>query len=197
MINPYDILGLDRTAGDSDVRAAFKKQAKSTHPDAGGETEAFVRGQKAAELLLDPLRRKVFDATGYDPALADPADLQSVIVIEKLVNEIVLDEREPGSFDPLLHMRKTLNDDIVKARRHIKEMEAHIARIAKHIDRLEKRPETDLLGHMLRARIELISEMNQETAKQIAATERALRMLDGYSYMVEPANEEERRTTSR
>ena len=40
---------------------------------------------------------------------------------------------------------------------------------------------------MLRARIEAIAKAAQETARQIQASERALEMLDAYSYQMEEA----------
>lgn len=98
-------------------------------------------------VLLDPVRRKVFDDTGYDVELADPVDLQALIVIRKLVNELTLDEREPGSFDPLARMRDDLSEDMRKARFSKRELDA--ARGEHHLERLEKRPSTDILGSML------------------------------------------------
>lgn len=185
--DPYDILGVGRDADDVAIRTAFRRFAKESHPDSGGDAEAFVLGQKAQDLLLDPLRRKVFDATGYDPELADSRDIQGLMLIEKLVNDIVLDEREPGTFDPLQKMRAMLNNDIRKARFHIREMEGHGARINRHLSRLGRGPGTDVLGYMLRARIDAIGKAVQESAKQIEASERALEMLDAYSYEMDEA----------
>lgn len=182
MNDPYDILGIGRDADDAAIRAAYRRLAKESHPDSGGDAETFVLGQKAQDLLLDPLRRKVFDATGYDPELADARDIQGLMLIEKLVNDIVLDEREPGSFDPLEKMRATLINDILKARFHMREMEGHGARVSRHLARLGRGPGTDVLGYMLRARIEAIATAVQDTAKQIQASERALEMLGDYSY---------------
>ena len=123
----------------------------------------------------------------HDPELADPADLQGLMVIEKLVNDIVLDEREPGSFDPLARMRAKLAEDIRKARFHIREMEGHSARIERHIQRLQMQPGTDVLGYMLRARIAAIAKVIDEAGRQIAASTRASDMLEGYSYVLDEA----------
>lgn len=182
MNDPYDILSVNRDADDATIRAAYRRLAKESHPDSGGDAEAFVLAQKAQDLLLDPLRRKVFDATGYDPELADARDIQGLMLIEKLVNDIVLDEREPGTFNPLEKMRATLNNDIRKARFHIREMEGHGARVTRHLNRLGRGPGTDVLGYMLRARIDAIAKAVQDSAKQIEASERALEMLGDYSY---------------
>lgn len=180
--DPYDILGIGRDADEAAIRAAFRRLAKESHPDSGGDADAFVLGSKAQELLLDPLRRKIFDATGYDPELADARDIQGLMLIEKLVNDIVLDEREPGTFDPLEKMRATLQGDMRKARFHMREMESHGRRVSRHLSRLGGRPATDVLGYMLRARIEAIGKAVEETARQIEAIERALEMLAVYSY---------------
>ncbi|MDE1993290.1 MAG: J domain-containing protein, partial [Rhizobiaceae bacterium] len=101
MTDPYEILGIGRDASEEQIKAAYRKKAKTAHPDSGGDVEAFGRLQKAYELLLDPVRRKVFDDTGYDVELTDAVDLQALVAIEKLITEMVLDEREPGTFDPV------------------------------------------------------------------------------------------------
>lgn len=160
---------------------------KSAHPDAGGDAELFGNLKMAYELLIDPVRRKVYDDTGYDPELADTKDLQGLVILEMLVNEMILDEREPGSFDPVASMRRKLTDRIVNARFHILEMERHRARIRNHMDRMGRKPGTDVLGRMLKARCETISEAIGKAESEIKTIEQAYGMLDGYSYELEIA----------
>jgi curved DNA-binding protein CbpA len=185
VIDPYAMLGIDRDAGGEAIKLAWRKAAKNAHPDSGGDAEHFARLQTAYDLLKDPVRRRVYDDTGFDPELADPKDLESVLVLETLVNDVILDEREPGSFDPVAAMRRKLSDDIVKTRFHILELERHRARVRKHLDRLGRRPEADVLGAMLRARSEAIGEAIRKAETQIGAIEHAYEMLDGYSYEIE------------
>lgn len=131
------------------------------------------------------MRRKVFDDTGYDPQLADAKDLKGLLMLETLVNEFILDEREPGSFDPVAAMRRKLTDDILKSRFHILELERHRTRVRKHMDRLGRKPETDVLSSMLRARSQSIAEAIRNAEAQIEAIEQAYTMLEGYSYELE------------
>ncbi|MBW9090184.1 J domain-containing protein [Rhizobium wenxiniae] len=187
MIDPYDILGLSRDADSAAVKSAYRKRVKTAHPDAGGDQEAFGDLKLAYELLLDPVRRKVFDDTGYDPELADTKDLQGLVILETLVNEMILDEREPGSFDPVASMRRKLTDRIVSARFHILEMERHRARIRNHMDRMGRKPGTDVLGRMLKARCETISQAISKSETEIKTIEQAYGMLDGYAYELEIA----------
>ncbi|KAA6475632.1 J domain-containing protein [Rhizobium rhizogenes] len=185
MTDPYDILGVGRDASDEQIKVAYRKRAKGAHPDSGGDAEAFGRLKKAHELLLDPVRRKVFDDTGYDVELTDAVDLQALVAIEKLITDMVLDEREPGTFDPVAHMRASLLEEIRKANFSKSELERHSDRIRLHLDRLGKRPGKDVVGHMLRARIKAIATAIGETDAKIGATERACDMLDGYLYVMD------------
>ncbi|KKX33783.1 DnaJ domain-containing protein [Rhizobium sp. LC145] len=185
MIDPYETLGVSRDADAAAIKLAYRRRVKKAHPDSGGDAEAFGKLTTSYELLNDPVRRKVYDDTGYDPALADPMDLQGVLVLEMLVNEVILDEREPGSFDPVAAMRRKLTDKIVQARFHILEMERHRARIRNHIDRIGRKPGTDVLGRMLRSRCDTIGEAMIKAEADIKAIEQAYAMLEGYSYEIE------------
>lgn len=187
VIDPYKMLGVERDADEQAIKLAYRKAAKSAHPDSGGDAEQFARLQAAFDLLKDPVRRKVYDDTGYDPQLADAKDLKGLMLIETLVNDFILDEREPGSFDPVAAMRRKLSDDILKSRFHILELERHRARVRKHLDRLGKKPETDVLGSMLRARSQSIADAIKQAETQIDAIEQAYTMLEGYSYELEMA----------
>ncbi|MGF0538049.1 J domain-containing protein [Agrobacterium sp. ES01] len=189
VIDPYEMLGIERDANEQAIKSAYRKAAKTAHPDSGGDAEQFARLQTAFDLLKDPVRRRVYDDTGYDPQLADPKDLKGLMMIETLVNDFILDEREPGSFDPVAAMRRKLSDDILKSRFHILELERHRARVRKHMDRLGRKPETDVLGSMLRARSQSISDAIKQAETQIEVIEQAYTMLQGYSYELDAADE--------
>ncbi|ANL36762.1 J domain-containing protein [Rhizobium phaseoli] len=186
MTDPYDILGVERDADEAQLKAAYRKLAKVAHPDSGGDSQAFDNLQKAYALLLDPVRRKVYDDTGYDVEFADAAELQALVMIEKLVTDAVLDERAPGSFDPVAVMQDSLSEELRKARFSKSELERHASRIGLHLERLAKESGRDVLAHMFRARIEAIGKAVAETEAKIKATERAADMLSGYIYDIDP-----------
>ncbi|OWV70436.1 molecular chaperone DnaJ [Rhizobium sp. R634] len=185
MTDPYEILGVDRDADEAKLKAAYRRLAKVAHPDSGGDTDAFDNLQKAYALLLDPVRRKVYDDTGYDVEFADAAELQALVMIEKLVTDAVLDERAPGSFDPVAVMQDSLSEELRKARFSKSELERHASRIGLHLERLEKQSGRDVLAHMFRARIEAIGKAVAETEAKIKAAERAADMLAGYVYDID------------
>ena len=54
----HEILGVKRSAGPEEIRAAYRRAAKKAHPDQGGSNEAFRRVQLAAETLLEAAQRR-------------------------------------------------------------------------------------------------------------------------------------------
>jgi curved DNA-binding protein len=66
----YQILGVDRTASEKDIKSAFRKLARQYHPDHNPNDKAaeekFKSLNEAYEVLSDPEKRKKYDAFGAD-----------------------------------------------------------------------------------------------------------------------------------
>ncbi len=63
----YQILRVEVTADEKQVKAAYRRAARSTHPDQGGNAEEFRLVTEAYQTLIDPAKRAVYDR-GYAPA---------------------------------------------------------------------------------------------------------------------------------
>lgn len=59
----YDVLGVPRTADLAELRTAFRQCALRSHPDKGGNEQAFQQVYEAFRMLSDPARREQYDAT--------------------------------------------------------------------------------------------------------------------------------------
>ena len=72
MRDPYEILGVARSASAEDVQKAYRKLAKKLHPDLNpGDREAEEKFKEVAgayDLLGDPDKRKKFDSGDIDAA---------------------------------------------------------------------------------------------------------------------------------
>jgi curved DNA-binding protein CbpA len=79
----YDILGIGATASEAEIRDAFRKKAKETHPDVNRNTGAdqlFMQVNEAYEILVDAHKRGIYDrriSTAARPAPVSRADTQS------------------------------------------------------------------------------------------------------------------------
>lgn len=51
----WEVLGVEKTADDSAIRAAFIRLAKIHHPDAGGDAVVFDQVQKAYDMAIKPV----------------------------------------------------------------------------------------------------------------------------------------------
>ncbi|KAF3061442.1 DnaJ like protein subfamily C member 9 [Daldinia childiae] len=69
-IDPYEVLGLERTADEGQIKSAYRKLALKNHPDKVPDDqkqkahEAFQSIAFAYAVLSDPARRKRYDETG-------------------------------------------------------------------------------------------------------------------------------------
>lgn len=59
--SPYDVLGVSPTASDDDLRRAYRRMLRATHPDTGGDPVRFHAVQRAWERVGTPEARASWD----------------------------------------------------------------------------------------------------------------------------------------
>jgi molecular chaperone DnaJ len=65
----YDVLGVARSAGEAEIKKAFRRLARELHPDVNSEPDAEDRFKEAAEayeVLSDSDRRATYDRYGHE-----------------------------------------------------------------------------------------------------------------------------------
>src|SRR5215469_1180754 len=64
----YEVLGVQRNAGEEEIKKAFRRLAKQYHPDTNKEQGAeaqFIEINEAYEVLSDPQKRSAYDRYGH------------------------------------------------------------------------------------------------------------------------------------
>jgi molecular chaperone DnaJ len=68
--DPYEVLGLQREAGDEQIKKSFRQLARELHPDVNAHDpdaeEKFKEAAEAYEILSDAERRATYDRYGHD-----------------------------------------------------------------------------------------------------------------------------------
>lgn len=131
-MNPYETLGLDKSATKAQIRAAAKRKMHKHHPDKGGDEAEFKRINAAQKLLCDDSARKRYDETGSTDerpqAMTD--EMRAIATLGKMFIAILERDSERGG-DPIY----ACSVEIAKG---LREGPAAIERQRKKIARTEK-----------------------------------------------------------
>lgn len=137
-MDPYATLGVRRDATPAQVKAAFRRASKRTHPDAGGSAEAFAALKRAHVVLADPEKRSHYDRTGQMPEdVATNPDNQAFQVIAAMLGGL-LDQGEAEELcrnDLVSVMVKHIEHVLGEQRKQIAKLE----RMVKRADRIKGR----------------------------------------------------------
>ena len=68
----YEVLGVPITASPEDVKRAYRRAARTHHPDHGGDVSEFHRVALAFEVLSDPRRRAAYDRSYFATSAQSP-----------------------------------------------------------------------------------------------------------------------------
>lgn len=137
MTSFYDELGVDRGADAEQIKAAYRRRARETHPDTGGKREDFQRVQAAYDVLGDEKKRAYYDATGSAGAHPGDAPTSAEMLLQAFAE--ILAYPQPRGFvdsNPLVRTRTVLEamahairDDVVKMTREESRLKKMLARL--------------------------------------------------------------------
>jgi curved DNA-binding protein CbpA len=188
--DPYQILGVDKTASTASVRAAYRSRAKKLHPDAGGSAEAFSRLSRAHLVLADPARRARFDADGvFDEGAADNSLSKAVSICVGFFASMVEQHVRSGATDPLtVNLVALAREAFAKEIARFEANKRPIERARKKLEQVEarlksKRSANPLLRSALKMQAASTAQPLAAIDAQIAAYRDAIALLDGYEFV--------------
>ena len=138
--NFYDVLGIDEDADTSEIKEAYRKKAKETHPDKGGDACIFASIAFAYKVLSDPDARKEYDrfgSTSEDSDKEKAAILHLKSLIQNAVKQICKESPQHIKLAQLVN--KSLKQQIKQTVVNIADVKQTIKTLEKQLHKVVKR----------------------------------------------------------
>ena len=187
--DPYEVLGIDRTADAAAVKKAFRKRARETHPDTGGAYGEFERVSKANIVLSDPAKRSKYDQTGnIDDMQPDNSMSVALNIVIGFFGQISQQFAAGTTIDPCTvdlidFAKKQFGNQIAefkKQRKVIDDTVATLKRIEKRLK--DKKKANPLVRLALLNQMQSAQEPLRQLDKQIKEHGDAIELLNGYAF---------------
>lgn len=189
MMNPYDVLGVDIEATLEEIKAAYRKCAKATHPDTHpNDPEAVSKFQQVNEAyttLSDPEKRARFDDFGAaDLDEAGELDRNALELILELFNQAV-DAGEVDNPRLLASIAHSIRVAKGKYIGHIDSTEKQIERLNKLAKRWRRKSNgSNFFANALTRRARTLKDGIQVQRDTLTLSDRALQLIEEYEYNV-------------
>jgi uncharacterized protein YunC (DUF1805 family) len=188
----YDQLGVEPTATQQEIDAAYRTAAKHLHPDAGGSEEEFKRVGTAATVLRDPAARARYDSTGqYGGSAHDDPDAAAYSValgaFTLHMQQAIQHGREPTHVDLLALVRQQLQGEIQQCEQQVASMRTNVQRMRNVAARVRGAAK---LQTMLQAEAANVERAAAAMLAGLQPRHRALELLASASFDVEAAQRE-------
>lgn len=186
MIDLYQLLGLKRAATREEVRKAYRRKAKSSHPDSGGSEEAFNALTAAHDVLADARRRERYDSTGeIEQARPDNFDGSAIEVIAQKLGMIIHAEQDLTSLDIGAVIEQAIREDIALRKSSIANQRRAVERAAALRARVKRKANNadNMLARVLDWHESSAQDHAKKNEEAVRAMERALEILEGYSFI--------------
>lgn len=182
MMDLYQVLGVARDAEPTRIHKAYLKLAKTHHPDAGGDAEAFKAIEEAHRVLTDPAARAFYDASGEPPPAQGSENGELYAMLANFVTIAALKLEQPTASDLIATMKyemrsreRQMREEISKGRESLARYQIVAARIK------TKKPENTLRGILL-SHVDVLQKNIAEVERMLAVMVRGFVWLDDYSY---------------
>jgi len=170
----YKILGIKKEASAEEIKKAYRKAAKSLHPDVeGGDKEKFQEVAKAYTILSSPTQRVKYD-NGESTETPPNAKIQAMQRIAQMLVDMVRDEHfDLNCENPFDTIRTKAQHALSAEKQKYNTFDLFAERIKTFEKRLKKDPTNQMLTAVLNnAKAELMcarkeTELNIEILNHI------------------------------
>jgi curved DNA-binding protein CbpA len=181
VIDLYTLLGVKCDASDDDIEMAFRKKAKTLHPDKpGGDADAFAELARTVAILRDPEKRAHYDRFGQmkDTAAApDPAvDLIKIEVDGLITAFLGSDKGVIVCVDIVKVMLDAFDQKIAAIEKQIERLKTDTVRLIDLANRFEAADDDNIIRRMIEYKVRGLTQARQN-AERIIKTHKDARAI--------------------
>lgn len=152
MRDPYIVLNVSQNATIEEIKISFKKLSMSIHPDReGGSEELFKELNFAYQLLIDPIRRQKYDATGLTGDMGSKDDLVKNTAVQLVFNILM---NHPEECDFIILAVSQVQNSINEKNHAIVVLLDKKEKIEKRAKRVKDTPKNKLLKKVIESKLE-------------------------------------------
>ena len=192
MSDLYQVLGVKRAATQAEIRRAYRRKAKISHPDNGGSVCAFGELATAYDILSDTRRRERYDRTGeIEPTRPDNFDGSAIEVIAQKLGVIIHAEQDVTSMDIAALIEQAIREDIAQRRSNISDQRRAIVRLTRLRSRVRRKTngEVNTLARVLDWHELSTRDHIKKNEEAVCSMKRALEILRDYSFTLATPDE--------
>lgn len=190
MTDLYAELGVPRAPPPTtaQIRSAYRKRSKRTHPDGGGSVEEFQRVTTAMQVLTNEARRRIYDETGeVQDAPVDDLEQVALQFVFGEVDFVLAQVEARGMF---MDDVDVIGDARIGLERKLGEIDAAVKKLQKNRETAEKvaakfrakRGKVDRIGPMYRVRVADLGRNLEAHAHDRRVVERAVEILGEHEF---------------
>lgn len=186
MVDLYGVLGVEPNASQDDIKRAGKQRRRETHPDAGGDQEAFIAVGRALAILSDPRARERYDQTGYDEPMSAENEIQAAAMgyLNGLVIQLVEGDVADSPFHNIIgSMRDIAHAARAGTLKRIASVDRTIRKIERNKDKFHRiNGKTNFLKLALEGRLVELRKLMFQMERERDMYDKAVDLLMSYRF---------------
>lgn len=183
MIDPYAELGIKKEASPEEVRRAYRRKARKTHPDAGGTAEEFAKVTKAHSVLINPLRRLNYDRTGkMDEDEPNDEQTKGLQIIAEVLDGILQEVENPETIDLVAEIKRNLKAGLTNIHNQLDGFRKQAEKFESLAIRFNRETGDNFLQRMLEQKARVFHSNIVAGEAKKAQVEWALKMLQEFTF---------------
>lgn len=187
MTDLYSTLGVPRSADKAAIRRAYRKKAKSAHPDTGGSVEKFGALQRAHDILTDPDRRAKYDSNGDESdAPVDQSMAKAMQNIAAAFDEVLANVENGGRKPTEANLVGMLTDLLKSKKSPIVKSISVIAEAIRlnemMLGRFSVKSGNNVMEPLIRARVDQLKMAKESNEKIVASIDLSIEVVGRHRY---------------